>query len=163
MDFIYLLLVEDGLRGECKKRPNNENKYRSSEKTNLRKANVKPHLINPHSPNRAVNWHEQYHRGYAYSLPEKHAPPTTPSLFKYEVTTPLRPNRFRDNIRSPSPRACSEGVITRGFQPLVPGSNPGGRTILNSSLKHSNAPGIPKHHGIGKCGPPEGFSPRLRY
>ena len=25
-------------------------------------------------------------------------------------------------------RACSEGVITRGFQPLVPGSNPGGRT-----------------------------------
>ena len=57
----------------------------------------------------------------------------------------LQPNRFRDGLRSTSPSACSEGVITRGFQPLVPGSNPGGRTtflcngksqIRTEALKH---------------------------
>ena len=41
----------------------------------------------------------------------------------------LQPNRIRPCNDSLWLRACSEGVITRGFQPLVPGSNPGGRTI----------------------------------
>ena len=54
------------------------------------------------------------------------------------VTEGPQPNRISQSDVSEGCRACSEGVITRGFQPLVPGSNPGERTFKKRIQKPDN-------------------------